>query len=188
MKILKKSVAVILCICMTMSLCFTSAGATDSKPVSGKEDLKNLELDVPVVYIIGLEGDFYKGLSTETEDDDLRVWGFPAETIVKVITENIGALIWNLIIKDYDAIAKLLGTAANELFGPISCDTNGKPDPDTGKKDISDYELQDGYGYENSYKFVYDWRLDMSSIAAQLDEYINYVMELTGSDKVALAS
>ena len=57
MKILKKSVAVILCICMTMSLCFTGAGATDSKPVSGKEDLKNLELDVPVVYIIGLEGD-----------------------------------------------------------------------------------------------------------------------------------
>ena len=78
MKFLKKSVAVILCISMTMSLCFAGAGATDSKPVSGNEALKNLERDIPVVYIIGLEGEFYKGLSTENEDDDSRIWGFPA--------------------------------------------------------------------------------------------------------------
>ena len=189
MKNFRKIVAVLLCICMTLSFCFTGAGAAENTvTVSCEDDLKNLELDVPVVYIIGLEGEFYKGLSTETEDDDEQIWGFPADLVVDVIFSNLPALIWNLIINDYDAIADLLGDAANDLFGPISCDTNGKPDPDTGKKDISDYELQDGYGYENNYKFVYDWRLDMSTIAAQLDEYINYVMELTGSDKVALAA
>lgn len=191
MKIFKKAIAVILCISMAFSLCFTGANASENAAVttvSCEEDLKNLEFDVPVIYIIGLEGEFYKGLSTETEDDDVRIWGFQTDVIVNVITENIGALLWNLIINDYDAIADLLGDAANVLFGPIACDTNGKPDPDTGKKDESDYELQDGYGYENSYKFVYDWRYDMSTIAAQLDEYINYVMELTGSDKVALVA
>ncbi len=191
MRIFRKAVAIVLCICIALSLCFTGASAntkTEAITVSCEDDLKNLEFDVPVVYIIGLEGEFYKGLSTETEDDDVRVWGFQTDVIVNVITENIGALLWNLIINDYDAIAKLLGTAANELFGPIACDTNGKPDPDTGKKDESDYELQDGFGYENAYKFVYDWRFDMSTIAAQLDEYINYVMELTDSDKVALVA
>ncbi len=191
MKVFKKTIAVILCISMAFSFCFTGASANskaETTAVSCKEDLKNLEYDVPVVFIIGLEGEFYKGLSTKTEEDDARIWGFPTDVIVKVITENIGALIWNLIIKDYDTIAKILGTAANELFGPIACDTDGKPDPDTGKKDESDYEHQGAYGYENSYEFVYDWRCDMSTIAAQLDEYINYVMNLTGSDKVALAA
>ena len=191
MKKAKKFIAVLLCICITFSLCFTGAGASGSTTavtVSCEEDLKNLEFDVPVVYIIGLEGEFYKGLSTETEDDDEQVWGFPTDVIVKVITENIGALIWNLIINDYEAIAKLLGTAANERFGPIACDSNGKPDPDTGKKKKSDYELNKGFGYENAYEFVYDWRFDMSTIAAQLDEYINYVLELTNSDKVALVA
>lgn len=191
MKVFRKAVAIILCICMALPLCFTGASANaESKvtTVSCEEDLKNLEFDVPVVFVIGLEGEFYKGLSTETEEDDVRVWGFQTDVIMNVIKENIVALLWNLIINDYDAIAKLLGTAANELFGPIACDTDCKPDPDTGKKDKSDYELQNGYGYENAYKFVYDWRLDMSTIAAQLDEYINYVLELTNSDKVALVA
>ena len=191
MKILKKTVAVILCLCMTFSLCITGASATESAQitaVSCKDDLKNLDFDIPVIYIIGLEGEFYKGLSTETEEDDERIWGFPADLVVDVIFKNLPALIWNLIINDYDAISKLLGGAANELFGPIACDTNGKPDPDTGKKDISDYELKDGYGYQNCYEFVYDWRLDMSSIAAQLDEYVDYVLNLTGEDQVALVA
>lgn len=191
MKNLRKFVALILCICMTFSLCVSGTfanAAKDTVTVSCEEDLKNLDFDVPIVFIIGLEGEFYKGLSTETEDDDEQIWGFPADLIVEVIFKNLPALLWNLIINDYDAIASLLGPVANELFGPIACDTNGKPDPDTGKKDESDYELQNGYGYENSYEFVYDWRLDMSTIAAQLDEYINYVLELTDSDKVALAA
>ena len=191
MKILRKTLAVLLCFCITFSFCFAGAvaNATDSNiTVSCEEDLKNLNRDVPVVYIIGLEGEFYKGLSTETEDDDERIWGFPADLIVSVIFKNLPALLWNLIINDYDTIASLLGEAANELFADVACDTNGKPNPDTGKKDISDYELHEGYGYENSYKFVYDWRFDMSTIAAQLDEYINFVLELTGSDKVALVA
>ena len=130
MKMFKKIIAVFLCISIAFSLCFTGAGATNgvqTVAVNSEEDLKNLEFDVPLIHVIGLEGEFYKGLSTETEDDDVRVWGFQTDVIVKVIFENIGALIWNLIIRDYDAIAKLLGTVANELFGPIACDTNRAP-------------------------------------------------------------
>ncbi len=189
MKTLRKAVAILLCICMTFSFCFAGAVATDNTvTISCEEDLKNLNFDVPVVYIIGLEGEFYKGLSTETEEDDERIWGFPADLIVEVIFKNLPALLWNLIINDYDSLSSILGEAANELFGDFACDSNGKPNPDTGKKVKSHSELHDGVGYENAYEFVYDWRFDMSTIAAQLDEYINYVLELTGSDKVALVA
>lgn len=36
--------------------------------------------------------------------------------------------------------------------------------------------------------FRYDWRGDPVEIAAELDAYINYVLECTGSDKVAISS
>lgn len=191
MKTFRKVIAVILCVCMTLSLCLTNASATDkaeAPAISCREDLENLNKDVPVILIIGLDGEFYKGLLTKTEADDQRIWGFPVDVILKVIFENIGGLILNLLTKDYDDVVSILTTAVNELFGPISCDTSGKPDPDTGKKEYSDYEHRGAYGYENCYDFVYDWRLDMSTVAAQLDEYINYVLELTGSDKVALTA
>ena len=59
MKFIRKSVAIILCICIALSLCITGASAETNNPVttvSCEEDLKNLDFDVPVVFIIGLEG------------------------------------------------------------------------------------------------------------------------------------
>lgn len=183
--------SVFLCACMIFSASavgFAEEKNAETVTVSCAEDLKNLEMDVPVVFVTGLEGEFYKGLSTETEEDDVRIWGPQAGPIVEAVFKNLGSILWNLFIKDYDALAKVLGNLVDPIFGDFVCDEKGIPDPDTGKKQTSDYELEEANGYENCYSFIYDWRLDAVTIAGQLDEYINYVMELTGSDKVALVS
>ncbi len=187
----KRVVSVILCVAMLFSVCSAGGYATqDSKiiTVSCEEDLKNLNEDFPIVFVTGLEGEFYKGLSTETEEDDVRIWGPEAGTIVKTVFKYVVPLTFRLLIKDYDGINKISAEVANELFGDFACDENGVPNPDTGKKVTSNYEYHNGFGYSNSYNFVYDWRLDMVTIAAQLDEYINYVMKMTSSDKVALVA
>lgn len=183
--------SVFLCVCMILSASavgFAEEKTSESVTVSCANDLKNLEFDVPVVFVTGLEGEFYKGLSTETEEDDVRIWGPQAGPIVEAVFKNLGSILWNLFIKDYDALAKVLGNLVDPIFGDFVCDEKGIPDPDTGKKQTSDYELEEANGYANCYNFIYDWRLDAVTIAAQLDEYINYVMNLTGSDKVALVS
>ena len=69
---MKKFLAVILCVAMLFSVCATGF-ATEAKnvvTVSCEEDLKNLDRDIPIVYVTGLEHEYYKGLSTETEEDD----------------------------------------------------------------------------------------------------------------------
>lgn len=192
---MKKSFArilsVFLCVCMIFSssaVGFSETSPSEIVTVSCAADLESLEFDVPVVFVTGLEGEYYKGLSTETEEDDVRIWGPQAGPIVEAVFKNLGGILWNLFIKDYDALAGILGGLVDPIFGDFVCDENGIPDPDTGKKHTSDYELEESNGYENCYSFVYDWRYDTVTIAAQLDEYINYVMELTGSDKVALVS
>ncbi|MBQ2846835.1 MAG: hypothetical protein IJE74_01075 [Clostridia bacterium] len=187
----KKIISLIICAGMLISACmpaFATEKNIDAVTVSCEDELKNLEFDVPVVYIIGLEGEYYKGLSTETEEDDVRIWGPQAGPIVEFVFKNLGKIIKYLILNDYDSLAAVLGELTVPLFGDFACDENGIPNPDTGKKDISDYELKESNSYENGYKFVYDWRYDMVTIAGQLDEYINDVMELTGSDKVALVA
>lgn len=185
---MKKLVSVLLCISMVFSLCAVGVSATEKTAVSCKDDLANLNADVPVIFVTGLEGEYYKGLSTETEDDDVRIWGPDTDVILEVVKENIVSLLWNIIIKDYGKIVEISARAADKIFGDFACDENGVPNPDTGKKDKSTSELKSINGYESSYSFVYDWRLDMRTIAAQLDEYVNYVMNLTGSDKVAFVA
>lgn len=188
---LKRIVSVLLCICIFLSASvvgYAADTAENTPDISWAEDLANLEFDVPVVFVTGLEGSFYKGLSTETEDDDVRIWGPQAGPIVEAVFKNLGGILWNLFIKDYDKLADVLGGLVEPIFGDFVCDENGIPNPDTGKKDISDLELKETNSYENCYKFYYDWRYDTVTIASQLDEYIEYVMELTDSDKVALVS
>ncbi len=188
---LKRIVSSFLCVCIVLSACVVGYAADKTEKIPGityAQDLKNLEFDVPVVFVTGLEGDFYKGLSTETEEDDVRIWGPQAGPIVEAVFKNLGGILWNLFIKDYDKLADILGGLVEPIFGDFVCDENGIPNPDTGKKDVSDLELKDSNSYENCYKFYYDWRYDTVTIAAQLDEYIEYVMDLTDSDKVALVS
>lgn len=186
---MKKIISVLLCVSIMLSMCATGAFAsvqTRNLPVSYEEDYNNLNRDVPVIFVTGLEGNYYKGLSTETEDDDVRIWGPDAGVIVSAVFKNIVPLVWNLLVKDYKAVNATAKKAVDEIFGDFACDNNGVPNPDTGKKDSSDYGLREGVNsYSNDYDFVYDWRLDMLTIASQLDEYTKYVMELTGSDKVA---
>ncbi len=188
---LKRIISGLLCVCILLSVSVT--GYAEGKEenisvISYAEDLSNLEFDVPVVFVTGLEGVYYKGLSTKTEDDDIRIWGPQAGPIVEAVFKNLGGILWNLFIKDYGKLAKILGELVDPIFGDFVCDENGIPNPDTGKKDVSDLELKAANSYENCYKFFYDWRYDTVTIASQLDEYINYVMNLTGSDKVALVS
>lgn len=187
----KRIVSVIICVAMLLSVCSAGGNAADTPQiitVSCEEDLKNLNEDVPVVFVTGLEGEFYKGLSTETEEDDVRIWGPDTGTIVKTVFKYAIPLTFSILIKDYKKINEISAKVANELFGDFACDENGVPNPDTGKKDTSDYSYNNGFGYSNSYNFVYDWRLDMLTIAAQLDEYIEYVMKLTSTKKVALVA
>lgn len=189
--VFKKLTALTLCLCMLLGVCVTGASAgqaSDTVTVSYQESLKNLEYDAPVILVEGMGGSFYKAMSTETPDDDVRIWGMPADLIVDVIFSNIGKLLLYLIINDYEAITELLADVAGQLFGDFACDENGIPDPDTYIDRKSNYAFHDGTGYENAYVFVYDWRYDMSTIAAQLDEYIKYIMSMTGSDKVVLTS
>ena len=180
-----------LCFTLLFSVCSSSVYANGDSAdfeVTVSDSLDSINADVPVVFVNGMQGEFYKGLSTETEEDDVRIWGPDTDVILEAVKKYAFSLTFNLLIGNYDKVTEIAGDTADVIFGDFVCDKNGKPNPDTGKKDKSNYTLQSENGYDNSYGFVYDWRLDMVTIAGQLDEYVNDIMELTGSDKVAFVA
>ncbi len=63
-------------------------------------------------------------------------------------------------------------------------------DPDAAAAisgEIAD-KIAENIGYENTYIFTYDWRLDPIENAAKLDEYIDNLKSTTGAEKVSVLS
>ena len=186
MKHCKKAIAILLSIALGFS-CFCLLGfAQEAKPASESDTaFAKLKKDVPLILVTGLGGQFYKGLLTESEEDDVQIWEPTMDIIMPVIKTYAFDLVKAILAKDYAKANEVIAKAAEGVFIPFACDSNGVPDPDTGKKEAITSVLRDGNGYFESYDFLYDWRCDIVTIADRLNEYVQQVMELTGSDRVA---
>ncbi len=189
MKNMKKWLSVLLSI-LLLTTCFSVAASAEEKTEKTESDIacEQLQRDVPLILVTGLGGQYHSGLLTETEEDDVRIWEPTMEIITPVIKEHAFSLVSAILTKNYGKANAILKKAAEGIFGPFSCDNNGIPDPDTGKKENSTDTLRNPNGYANSYDFLFDWRYDVVTLAEQLDAYVKQVMELTGSDKVAFVA
>ena len=182
-KIVMRATSVLLVFCMIFSLSTVSVFAEEK---TAAEAVRELNMNFPVVEIPGFGEGIYSGLSTETELDDSSIWSFSADDIMTLVKEHAGNLILCLLTGNFKKLDVIFTDVLSTIFGDAACDENGIPDPDTGIKARNEVYPKNEYGYRNSYSFHYDWRLDMHTIASQLHEYINRVMEVTGSEKVGL--
>ena len=191
---IKKSISLILSIIMLVSVfsvvSFAGADPTDIQIITAtnKADLENLDRDIPVVEIVGLGETLYKGLLAYDEENYQQIFAPTADMILKGIGLGGIELASGLINDDYDKVADALAKAVIPIFGDLKCDENGVPDPNTGIKDKNRAVKKSEYGYDNSYTFYYDWRLDMHTLSVMLDEYINKVLEVTGEKQVVLTA
>lgn len=182
--ILKKSISIFLVFVLAFSVAATGVSAAEK---TAEDALKELDKDIPIVEIHGF-GDqpIYKGLLTETEEDDVDVWSFDTEALVSLILKHFPDLAFSLAFGKFDRIDVMLTEILGVIFGNIACDENGVPYPGTGLKYYEPVVAKEEYGKENSYYFAYDWRLDMHTISTQLDAYIEEVLEVTGEEEVGL--
>ena len=135
-----------------------------------------------------------------------QVFAPSATSIISAVLPVIPSLITYLQDGDAGALIDSVAPVVKELFDPIKCDANGNSvDPDVHidrffpesadnydyyiKEDEQDklsMALADEVGADHVFVFTYDWRLSMSEVAAQLDDYIQNVKEKTGHSKVSI--
>ncbi len=185
-KIFTKTIALLLALTLTFSLMVVSVSAEEK---TAAQALEELDKNIPIIEIPGF-GDqpIYKGLSTETEEDDVDIWSFPADMLVGTIFKHLPNVIFSVAFGKYNRLDESFSDILGTIFGSVACDNNGVPSPDSGVKYREPVVAKEEYGKENSYYFGYDWRLDMHTISVQLDEFVEEVLEVTGAEEVGLVS
>lgn len=140
------------------------------------------EESVPIIDIHGLmASDIY--VDPNDPDSELA-WPPTVDSILEAVKEAVPSIASFALTNDWDTFGDDVCRITEKMFKPVYLSSEGTvnntsgvrftyPEPDTIKKD-------------SVVKFKYDWRLDPIEVAKQLNDYINYVLECSGSKTVKI--
>lgn len=199
---MKKSFCIFLCIIMLISsVPFTVFAA------------KEPDTSYPTIIVAGYSS---SDLFLELPDGSRqKVWGVNIDDIIATALHKIAQLgigLGGMAFGKTDYLADTVGKAMLDLYGVISCNPDGtsvnnisnySKDPaktnftaiyETGIDSLAhepeimaDVAAVYGEnGYDNIFSFQCDFRMNITSCAAELDKYIKAVLEYTSADKVNL--
>lgn len=147
----------------------------------------------PVIFVDGIG-------STDTVNTETGETVFPpsADAIISGVSKAVIPLMGALAKGEYEKASEPLCDALVTIFDGMACDENGNPvHPTTsvyemptaeeilgGEIAINNKNL--GFDAEEVVYFSYDWRMDMQTVASQLNDLVKLVKDTTGADKVNL--
>lgn len=202
---MKKALSLILTLVMLVSLCSIGINAAYEK---------NKLTEYPVIVVPGfMASELYKIDEETGEKVTVWSWGAAADLVGGASSGNLGGIVSDfatyLLAGDVDPIAKRLGEGFNRIFADIKSNPDGTPYnkevylsvsspeetnfaylrenyPDGAHQHESEImaHVCDAVGAENTFAFNYDFRLGAVDAAECLKDYIDAVIEYTGSEKV----
>ena len=202
---MKKILAVVLTVIMLLSVSLMGISAS-------YEITKSTEY--PVIVVPGfMASELYKIDDETGEKVTVWSWDAAADLVGGASSGNLGGIISDfatyLLAGNVEPIAKRLGEGFNRIFADIKSNPDGTPYNKDVYLAVSSPEqtnfkyLQENYpdgryqhekeimehvcaqvGAENTFAFNYDFRLGAVDAAKCLNDYIDAVLEYTGSEKV----
>ena len=168
----KKFLSVILC----FVLCLLPTLSVAASALEAEEEL------IPFIHVPGIMAtDVYADV--ENPDAGLA-WPPSTDSISKLVGKAIPSLLEFSVTKDWDKLGHTLSPLAYDLFSPAICDPDGGITNGSGI--IFEYPSKESLEEDPDTTFRYDWRADPVETAAELNDYINYVLEMTGANKVSI--
>lgn len=145
----------------------------------------NSAYDLPMLPVINVDGiatrDLYRDIGTPQE----KLIFYPTmDDLTATLKKLILPVMKLLVDKNWNVFGDKLIGGAKDLIGDIACNPDGTSRSNVSIKD--EFYFPDGYHYDRNLYFSYDWRLDPIDNSIKLNNYIQFVLEKTGSDKVAL--
>ena len=138
-----------------------------------------------VLPIIDMRG-FMSSQILEDKDDENSTRLFPPETnaLLKLARRLLPSLTRFSFDKNWDVLGDTLIPALQDLLNPVACDVNGDVKGHTGA--FFTYPSKQEIAEDPNLSFVFDWREDPFTSAAQLNDFVRYVTDDCGFGKVAL--
>lgn len=171
MKILKKFLGLIL-IALTLITVSVPAWAAEADSQT-----------YPEIYVPG----FDSTVIYADRNDPGSVIAVPdKETVIEAFkNEILPALIIYAADKDGDRLGHTVSDVCNDMFGDWFYNADGTAKENSGANFV--YPSKKAVVNASRLRFGYDWRGDIIQSAAQLSDYIDYVLECTGKSQVALS-
>ena len=167
---MKKIMCLIISLIMALSLCM---------PAFASEDVK-----CPHVYVPGFAS---STIYTDKDNPTESIMNFEKEELISFVSAELApAFIVYAADKDADKLAATVSSGLNELFADWFNNPDGTAKGNAGV--VLRYPSKSEIDAAGRLSFRYDWRADPFEVAAQLNDYINYVIENGKYDKVALSS
>ncbi|MBR3438405.1 MAG: hypothetical protein IKH13_02750 [Clostridia bacterium] len=175
---IRRITAVLLCAVMFFSaFCVPSYAAK-----SGAGEEKNYTADCPYIKVLGLMStDIYVDKDDPSSD---TVWPPQVGLVVKDVLKLLPSLAALAVTKNYSRFGEKLYAAVYDIFAPLYMYGTGEVQDNSGS--IFKYPAREEIKKDSYLIFEYDWRLDPVELAAQLNDFINYVLDCSGSDEVVL--
>lgn len=166
MKGIKRMVSAVLAAALLVCCLSVSAAAKTTE-----EDVSQY----PVIYMTGSWGSLYVNEGTPEAKTI-----FSSETSVpKAIEENKDQLLEQLKALDIDSVGDTIVDMIWGIFGPIQMDKNGNSVDPSVTRISNNYKITN-----NTVKFNFDWRKDPMILGEELHEYIEWMLDKTGAEKV----
>lgn len=174
MKITKKLISILLVICI-ISVPVASVFASAEEAIE--------ERKYPTIWVPGFMASDLYAESGNNESEE--IWPVSAEYILGYVAKILPALAKFSITWDWNKFAEESTPILNEMFSIWGLDKNGEASDGSGAAMI--YPDPETITENSEISFRYDWRLDPITIAAQLNDFIEYVCMCSGCDKVCIS-
>lgn len=136
----------------------------------------------PYIYVHGFMG---KDLYTDKNDKNSEpVWPPSTDKILELVKAHIGDLLKFLVTKNYDELGDAILGPVGELLSTANLDKDGEVPNNSGAYMV--YPPANSINAYSELDFNYDWRIDPIVVAGELNDFINYVTESSGCDKVVI--
>lgn len=140
------------------------------------------EESVPIITVHGLmASDIYVDAN---DPDSGLAWPPSTDAILTAVKDALPSIANLALTKNWEKFGDDLCDIVGEMFAPIYCGEDGTPTNGSGI--IFEYPEPETITKDSIVKFKYDWRIDPIEVAAQLDKFIDYVLECSGSKTVKI--
>lgn len=143
-------------------------------------ELDTIERTCPTIYIHGFAcGNIYSGIGTENES---IVWPMQGDVITQAIETALAPIANYLLTHNWAKFEDALIEVVNILFSGAWNNADGSAKDNQGIK----WQYPREVNADSILSFNYDWRGDPIEIADELAAFIDYVLEKSGCEKVAI--
>ncbi len=171
-------------VCVALALILLAGGASAAAAIEPKKN------ETPIIFVEG----FFSSDTVGTETGE-KLFPPTENTIKKAVKDAVTPVLESALRGEFRGLDYPLNQAVLSLFDGIRCDENGvtlDPHTDTAYQRPTPAQIRAKYHPDTGYvatdliNFSYDWRLDLRTLAGQLHDFIEYVLECTGAEKVDL--